>query len=81
MSTAANRKAPEGHVERPTLTLADWDRQAGWWKIETGISRWCPWCGAQMMNEPPMWERYGRVVCGLGSGCNREIAWITGVGL
>lgn len=78
MSTMTFRPAPEGHVSLPTVTMADWSRVLRWWKPETGIPRRCVGCGAGLTNEPPQWERYGRVYCLLG--CARQCAWISNVG-
>lgn len=74
------RPIPANHVALPTVTMADWSRSLRWWKPETGIPRRCPDCNAQVMVEPPLWDRSGRVVCGLGAGCGRDIAWISNVG-
>lgn len=74
------RPAPEGHVALPTLKMSDWSRPIRWWSPEAGIPRRCPACRARLLVEPPLWERFGRVVCGIDSGCGREYAWVSSTG-
>ncbi len=72
------RPEPEGHVALPVLRMSDWSRVRRWWRPEAGIPRHCPSCGARLANEPPQWERFGRVYCLLG--CARQVAWISSAG-
>jgi len=80
MTASTSRKPPADHVKLPELKLSDWSRQLRWWKPEAGIPRRCPTCSARLMVDPPLWERWGRVYCGIDSGCGREYAWVSAVG-
>jgi hypothetical protein len=78
MTRTQHRPSPEGHVAQPVLKLSDWSRALRWWRPESGIPRRCAECNASLTNEPPQWERFGRVYCLLG--CARQYAWISSVG-
>lgn len=71
------RPLPDGATLLPTLTRADWDRQARWWRTETGIPKRCVTCHGHVTNEPPVYERFGRVFCAC---CSRTFGWIPEAG-
>lgn len=73
----ASKPAPATHVDLPTLRMSDWVRHRRWWHPDAEIPTRCTDCRGRIFNEPPQFERFGRVYCSM---CSRTLAWISHVG-